>query len=161
MCLDYWIKKHGRKLAKIKYAEYKTTVSNLTFRSKVADCFFSELSSYFKSDTQLYSEREMCLLLPNGNYIKPDYINVERNICVEFFGDYWHANPKKYKATDVISYPNKTKRLAKDIWTADAIRIDNLTRMGYNVLIVWEQDYYKNSKELIEKTVQEIKNENI
>ena len=62
------------------------------------------------------------------------------NKIIEFFGDFWHANPKIYKEDDKLKYVN-TIKVAKDIWKADQIRIDILKSMGYDVLIVWESDY--------------------
>ena len=73
------------------------------------------------------------------------------NMLIEFNGDYWHCNPKKYKA----DYFNvKVNMTAKQIWLRDAkkkrIAIDN----GYNFLTIWEADYRKNKKIIVKKIVQ-------
>ena len=62
------------------------------------------------------------------------------NKIIEFFGDFWHANPKIYEENEKLKYVNMIK-IAKDVWKADQIRIDTLKSMGYDVLIVWESDY--------------------
>lgn len=58
-----------------------------------------------------------------------------KKLVVECFGDYWHCNPKKY-APDY--YHQIIKLTAKEIWDKDAIRVEQLKRIGYDVWIVWE-----------------------
>ena len=80
---------------------------------------------------------------PNGRWLFPDIL-VENGFVIEFYGDYWHANPNKYKADDIV-HNNKT---AKEIWDKDKERINRLVTMGYHVEVVWE-DEYKNDKQAI------------
>jgi G:T-mismatch repair DNA endonuclease (very short patch repair protein) len=72
------------------------------------------------------------------------------NKVVEFHGDYWHCNPSKYDST----FFNKSTGLtAQEKWDKDAIKINEAERLGYEVMIIWEQDY-KNDKD---DTVSKIK----
>jgi len=57
---------------------------------------------------------------------------------IEFYGDYWHANPKIYKPDDIIHHKFK----AKDIWENDKQRIKILEELGYFVHIVWQSDVF-------------------
>lgn len=60
-----------------------------------------------------------------------------KNLVVEYFGDYWHCNPIKYKK----SYYHKTMKLtAEEIWKKDEERIADLKENGYDVSVVWEYD---------------------
>lgn len=59
-----------------------------------------------------------------GPYI-PDYVNYDNKIIVEVYGDYWHANPKRYAADDYVYTDQRSKVaiLAKDRWSHDADRV--------------------------------------
>lgn len=60
-----------------------------------------------------------------------------KKLIIECHGDYWHCNPKKYKA----SYYNPNVHLtAKQIWKRDKHRSKDMESSGYNVNIVWESD---------------------
>jgi G:T-mismatch repair DNA endonuclease (very short patch repair protein) len=67
---------------------------------------------------------------------------------IEFYGDFWHANPKYFKMNDKIKSFNINKT-AEEIWLHDKQRIDFLESLGYNVLIIWECDWKKNKTECI------------
>ncbi len=70
--------------------------------------------------------------------IRVDEVDPSRKIVVEMFGDYYHANPKLYKAGTLIRLgPGKNWR-ASDIWRRDKERIRTLKKLGYSVIVVWE-----------------------
>ena len=78
----------------------------------------------------------------------------EINLIIEYNGDYWHCNPKKYESNYYHKYKKKT---AKEIWEYDKNKIDLLIEKGYNYEIIWESDFNKDSnivKNLIKKYVQ-------
>lgn len=60
------------------------------------------------------------------------------NIIVEYFGDYWHANPVKYEHSHLIKKKNK---LSSKIWIDDSIRIECLISKGLSPIVVWENDF--------------------
>lgn len=71
-----------------------------------------------------------------------DYVNKNRKVIVEFFGDFWHHNPNKY-APD---YVNKiTKRSSQQVWDHDARKISELREQGYEVIAIWETDWRNDS----------------
>lgn len=67
----------------------------------------------------------------------PDII-FENNI-IEIFGDYWHGNPKFYSGNNII----KNKKVS-DVWNKDNERIKIFESLGYNVIVIWEDDLKKN-----------------
>ena len=81
---------------------------------------------------------------------KPDYIL--GNKIIEFNGDYWHASPKFYKSTDFISYPNE-KILASEVWLRDAKRLNAMKELGYEIFIVWENEFSNNPIEKINECI--------
>ena len=60
-------------------------------------------------------------------------------IAIEFFGDLWHANPKRYSNPDQ-PLPG-TRFTVGEIWKKDQSKIDYLKGQGYQVIIVWERDW--------------------
>lgn len=61
------------------------------------------------------------------------------NFAIEVFGDYFHANPLKYRASDLISRFSGKVEAAK-IWEEDALRLQKLRQCGYHTMVVWERD---------------------
>jgi hypothetical protein len=73
------------------------------------------------------------------------------NKLIEFYGDYWHANPKKYPA-DYKIFAGKGKYCtAEEKWKLDEERHQSLIALGYELLIVWESDYKLDPIGTIEK----------
>lgn len=71
-----------------------------------------------------------------GRYVCDIFIP-SLNIIIEFYGDYWHCNPSKYK-TDY--YHKHKKKNASEIWKEDELRVDNIKKRGYNLHIIWEEE---------------------
>ena len=59
---------------------------------------------------------------------------------VEVNGTYWHADPRVYKADDLLI----SKKKAHEIWAKDLEKISYAKNYGYDVLSVWELDFCKN-----------------
>ena len=76
------------------------------------------------------------------NFICDIYIP-ELNLMIEYNGDYWHCNPKKYNKEYYHKIKNKT---AEQIWEYDLNKVDLIKNYGYNLEIIWETDYENNSK---------------
>jgi hypothetical protein len=80
---------------------------------------------------------------------------INDDIIYEFFGDYHHGNPKKFKSTDRIY-----RDTAKDKWERDKKRIQYIKeRSNSEVRVIWEsdwKDYQTNqiSKEEFEKRIE-------
>ena len=107
-----------------------------------------EIQEFLKENNIKFKAQEMILVENTSRYIKPDFI--VGNKIVEFFGTYWHASKNKYNANDIVY----RKKKASDIWKQDEERVTYLKNLGYDVLIVWEDDFKNNKK----KTLNNIKN---
>lgn len=83
-------------------------------------------------------------LFPDGCY---------KNIVVEYNGDYWHANPYRYKESDIVHHSIS----AKDIWKKDKEKEELYNKLGYKVIYIWEKDYKENPDLTIEKVIKELK----
>ena len=74
---------------------------------------------------------------------------------IEFNGDKFHANPKKYLMEDhPIPFLNFS---SSEIWIRDEEKIKKLTDKGYEVLIIWESEYLENKQETIIKCLNFLK----
>lgn len=70
---------------------------------------------------------------------------------IEVNGDFWHANPIKYKENDLVKLPGKPL-LAKQIWYNDLKKRNMAEKYGYEILYLWESDF-----SCIEKIITQIK----
>jgi hypothetical protein len=75
------------------------------------------------------------------------------NCIIEFNGDYWHANPRIYRDTDLIM-----GKSASSIWERDSLKLKNARDLGYNVMVIWENDYVNNSDKVVQEVVIWIQN---
>lgn len=74
------------------------------------------------------------------NWFLPDALVDFYKVVVEFYGDFWHANPKMYFADEIV----RDNITTKEIWEKDNERICKLIGGGYDVIVVWESDFKKN-----------------
>lgn len=84
----------------------------------------------------------------------PDEINHNIRLIIEFYGDFYHCNPRKYMNPD--QYIRAIKRTVGEQWKRDRMRLACFNKHGYSVLIVWEKDFRKNPKFQIERIKNEI-----
>lgn len=86
-----------------------------------------------------------------------DILLSKYKVVIECNGDYWHANPKLYKSTDLFNTWDGPKT-AKDIWEKDKIRKKQIESFGYKVIIVWESDLKQNKLKFERDLINAIKN---
>jgi len=77
-------------------------------------------------------------VVEGGKEYYADIVSFEKKLIVEFYGDYWHCHPKKYKED---FYHQKKKITAKEIWDLDAKRLETIASLGYKILIIWETNF--------------------
>jgi very-short-patch-repair endonuclease len=104
--------------------------------SKIERSFFESI----KKETG----KELKANVPIGNYIVDVLFGKK---VVEFYGDYWHANPNKFDSSKIF-YNNK---LAAEIWEKDLNRVDWLRSEEYDVMIVWESDWRLDKENCIKR----------
>jgi G:T-mismatch repair DNA endonuclease (very short patch repair protein)/endogenous inhibitor of DNA gyrase (YacG/DUF329 family) len=67
----------------------------------------------------------------------PDIL-INNKILIECYGDYWHCNPLFF---NFDYYHKQIRKTAKEIWENDNERVKLLSDNGYEVIIIWENDY--------------------
>jgi len=114
--------------------------------SKISQELFEELKLQTSLDL-LYGTNEEGIQTINKK-IWVDCYYADNKAVIEFFGDYWHGNPKKYSASDRVTN-NKSSISVAEIWEEDRQRIEALENVGHRVLIVWENDFCKSREKTI------------
>lgn len=128
----YW--KEGI-IVKTGYSSNHSKLEKLLFRIlKRIDCNFKEKKT----------------IKIKNKWFFPDIVDFNKKIIIEFFGDFWHCNPKFYNREDDFNFG----LTVKDVWQHDRERIELLKSAGYKVIIIWEDDFKHNQKQ----TIQKIKN---
>jgi len=95
------------------------------------------------------AEKEICNILEEYNirYVKQftiankyscDLLLPDHNIVIEYYGTYWHCDPRKYEQGYFNQKKNKT---AQQIWEYDKIREHHIIENGYKLVIIWEEDF--------------------
>ena len=112
-------------------------------QSQVANKLFNDISNLLNIENPIKEKFIYDKETKNGYAYDFCY----NNKIIEFNGDYWHCNPRKYKE----DYINKTTKMtAKEIWKKDEEKKRIAEKFGYHIYYVWEMDYKKDpSSELI------------
>lgn len=81
--------------------------------------------------------RNVKITIEVNNYIV-DGIDMKTNTIYEFWGDYWHGNPKKYNSNDINQ---RCKKTFGELYENTLKKIDIITRNGYNLIQIWESEW--------------------
>lgn len=73
-----------------------------------------------------------------------------KNKIIEFNGVLWHCKPSLWKDDEICHIRNIT---AKEIWEKDKLKIESIQNKGWEVLIVWEDEYKKDKKTIVQKCI--------
>lgn len=90
------------------------------------EVYFAELNHEFGCST-------------NTNF---DFVWKPKKKVIEFHGDFWHANPKYFEASEIVN-PH-TQDTASIIWKNNERKNAKAEKNGYKVLVIWEDDYKMN-----------------
>jgi hypothetical protein len=135
--LENFIKRHGIEIGNKKYMEY--IEKQKVYFSKKSQDLFKIIDDLFKDKTTYYNNKntEYGVNLID-KYAKLDFFILEDNICIEFNGDVFHANPNIYKENDNPNPFNKNIT-AKQIWDNDRNRYEKLYNLrNIRTIIIWE-----------------------
>lgn len=127
------------KYGKIKAQEIISSRCSGIFRSKAE----LEIESYLRNNN-LNVDVQFKIKNNKGSIYIYDFFYNDK--IIEYNGDYWHANPKIYKADSLIKYPCKEPIEARLVWEGEKDKINLLNSLNYDLLIIWESDYKKNKE---------------
>lgn len=113
----------------------------------------SRIGYISKGQREIYEEVKHLgfLLEENIEGMFVDMVNYEKKLIIEFNGDFYHCNPRKYSA----GYYNKViKMTASEKWKKDRARRFYFRRRGYEILIVWESEWNKSKQITLQKILE-------
>jgi hypothetical protein len=84
----------------------------------------------------------------NNKYIRFDGFCKVTNTVYEFMGDFYHGNPDIYKPDD---YNPIVKKTYGELYNDTIKRNNIITKLGYNLVTIWESDFIKFEKEKLTK----------
>jgi hypothetical protein len=70
--------------------------------------------------------------------IKPDGYDPFTKTIYEFYGDFWHGNPKVYNSSDINVISKKT---FGELYNKTLKRAKFIKDNGFNIIEIWEKDY--------------------
>jgi len=113
--------------------------------SRVSEDLFDHLKPHLTVNGK-YGVDEQRVSTPLGVFKLDFYVEHETGCkAIEFFGDYWHANPKMYDANDVIK-----GKIVQSIWEHDRERLQAIRNAGVDVLVIWETDFKEDPEEVLD-----------
>ena len=151
--LENFKEKYGNELGEEKYFKWKSdSAENNKFKgySIISQKLFWSLYKilreeyehiYFKKLNKEYNLRS------DKKLYCYDFAVFDNKKIIEFNGDYWHANPDKYQSEDIV-YESVS---AKDIWIKDEIKNGFAESKGFDVMVIWENEYKEDEEDCIGK----------
>jgi hypothetical protein len=157
--LQFYIKKYGEEEGQKRYNDKINKIKKYTYNmySKWSIEIIEKLKKeiidlFYYGENELIWKISECerniIKAPYKRYIKPDLFYNGR--IIEFNGDLFHANPNMFMENDTPN-PYKNNLTAKQIWEKDEQKINYYKLCGYEVLIIWNDEYNKNPEEVINK----------
>lgn len=107
-----------------------------------------------KAEIEIKNYLEQCGFKIKSQFLietlKYDFLLVDHNVIIEYNGDYWHCNPKKY---DKNFFNKKKSMYANELWEKDKTKKELAEKNGYKFFTIWEKDYNINKEKEIEKII--------
>jgi len=127
---------------------YRRNVGNISWQHRSIEKILDKYEVVYDSENkQRISFGKYNKKLKRNYNPRPDIILHKEKIIFEIYGDYYHANPKKYKPNDLlVTWAGELKAL--DIWEKDKNRMNHLKSFGYKVYVFWGSDIRSDSKKV-------------
>lgn len=93
----------------------------------------------------------------DGKPFAVDGFNKRYNIALEFHGDSFHGNPKKFAANDNC-HPFKRNVTAQQLLAETRAKERKLRKLGYAVIAVWESEFSTDPEACVQRTAELIEN---
>ena len=146
---DAFVNRYGAIEGRTKYIEYCENKRNFSIQNDTVLRIFNsnmatghavskmeiKIREYFKYKGINFIP-SFSLKIKDKLYIVYFYLP-DINFVIEYFGDFWHANPKIFNKDDVVYFGKS----ANKIWEHDKIRLNDIRSfLKCNTKIIWESD---------------------
>jgi very-short-patch-repair endonuclease len=158
-CMIKYGDEEGKKIHKNRQINWqKTLLENGNLKcgySQISQELFYEILNYYNIDDKkdiYFATKNQEYFLSGGlnSYYQYDFLDNKNKKIIEYNGDCYHANPKIYEKND-HPHPFKKQLTAEQIWTKDEDKLSLANERGFEVLVIWDNEYKKNKEEVIKK----------
>lgn len=161
-CIEKYGEEEGKKRfteRQIKWGKSLSSGGNMKIGySKISqDLFYKILETYDINDrNKIYfatHNNEFKLDKKEGGVWLYDFTDTKNKKIIEYHGDDYHGNPKKYLAED-YPHPFRKNITAQEMWNKDKQKLNVANEEGFEVLTIWDSEYrWGNKQEIINKCV--------
>lgn len=154
--LDNFIKKYGEVIGLEKWNRYLEKKSAYSLQSRLGNKLFEEVLNKLPVDRHenifFDSKNHEYFFAKKGHKtIFVDFYDMSCKKIIEFAGDYWHGNPKKYEPT---FYNPQAKKTARELYNLTIERMDFIKNIhSCKALLIWEGDYLRDQTATINKCI--------
>jgi len=157
---NFFIEKHGLSVSdynklhwlSLSEDEQKNHMMNSVQKSSIESSIELRIKSLLDMMNIQYTSQMKLKSSKNSLYFFDICIS---DILIEINGDFWHANPNKYKKGDILKFPKKEVS-SDELWLKDKIKKKDANKIGYNVVYLWESFIRKSSNEELIETLKDI-----
>lgn len=155
--LEWYINKYGKNVGIEKYniaVKNKLSAANSSPISNIGREFCNCLNDKLKENNIIFNdvffnENEYAFIIKEKlntsiNIIKPDFYIKDINLCIEFYGDYWHG---------WLDSDTSLKRREFDKKRLNVLKYN----YGCDTIIIWEHEYKKDKEKTINDLIIKIK----
>lgn len=164
--LEKCIRKYGEEDGKNRFTDRQNkwlksllTNGNMVIGySKISQELFYEILEKYNID----EKKNIYFATHNGEYkIEKDkggiwlydFTDLKNKKIIEYHGDDYHGNPKKYLAED-HPHPFRKNITAQEMWNKDKQKLNHANEKGFEVLVIWDSEYrWGNKQEIIDKCI--------
>lgn len=132
--------------------EAKNKVSEIQIKNaSKAKTTKSKEATYFLDLVEKYCGKEILRESPVSNFNVDGFIP-DHKVVIEYFGSFWHMNPKQYSSDDIHRV---TGGSAQSIWNEDSGRIKKMVKDGFKVFRIWDYEATDDKAQEIAKYIGE------
>lgn len=139
---EYFISNYGEEIGIAKYEAF-------CLARNLANCKQSKKElEVFDEIKGILQNIQLSVRLHNPHYGPFDYGNLEKKKLIEFYGTYWHADPRFYEES---TYHYQRRMTFGKIRSRDQAKRTFALNNEYSVFVIWEYDWSKNKIETIQR----------
>lgn len=162
-CIQKWGEEKGNKIWMDRQERWqKSLLENGNIKcgfSKISQELFHEILKNYdplNAHSVYYAtkNKEYYISKKNKGFFSYDFVDLNRKKIIEYNGDEYHANPKKFSEND---YPHPFYKengpTAKQIWERDEQKINIAREEGFEVLVIWDSEWRKDRVNTLKKCI--------